>query len=406
MGTELSAVIVLCQVYHPDSQSTSQLLSDVLAKLAERGRKMIVLSGYPGVYDGRRLAQTETWKGVEIRRGGMRSSMKKNLVTRVLTYLTYSSHVVWQLMRHPGRARVLVVTNPPFLPVLAWLVCSVRGHQFKLMLQDIYPDGLVAVGHATGGGAVDRLWRAANHQAFRQAREIWVLGRDMRELLYSRYEVAAKKIRIVPHWSPVEFGAVRRVEATRLHAELKISDRFVVQYSGNMGLWHDLQTVVRAAAHLRGDPSIVFLLIGQGRERGPAERLAGELGLQNIIWLPYQKRELLEDSLSCCHVALISQRAGLEGVAVPCKLYGILASGRAIIAQVPAVSEVAYVVSEERCGRVIAPGDVVGLAREIAALAADRATVTEMASRAHEAYRLKYTLATGADAFEEGLAEW
>lgn len=228
----------------------------------------------------------------------------------------------------------------------------------------------------------------------------------MRMLVAERYRVTPDRIRYVPHWSSVEFSAVITVEQTRLFRELGLERKFVVQYSGNMGLWHDLQSVVRAAELLREDDRIIFLLIGEGRERAPAERLARELGLTNVRWLPYQPKAALEDSLSCCHVALISQRAGLEGVAVPCKLYGILASGRAVVAQVPAASEVALVVAEEGCGRVVAPGDAQALADAIAELADDPVAVARMGQRSREAYLAKYTIEAGTRAFEAGFKEW
>jgi glycosyltransferase involved in cell wall biosynthesis len=398
--------MVLCQVFHPDIQSTSQLLSDVLAVLAQAGRKITVISGYPGMHDGRPVAAAEIWQGVTIRRGGMRASVKKGPGLRTLTYLSYSWHAAWRLLWSRGKFRVLVVTNPPFLPVLVWLMCRLRGHQFKVMLQDIYPDGIVAIGRVRSGGMVDRLWRAANYRAFRAANEVWVLGRDMAQLVWQRYQVPPEKIRYIPHWSAVVIANPTQLEEGRLWATLNLQGKFVVQYSGNMGLWHDIDTIVRAAALLRGRPDILFLLIGQGMRRKCAEQLGKEIGATNIIWLPYQDRGELEDSLACCHAALISQRAGLEGVAVPCKLYGILASGRAVIAQVPAGSEVALTVEEEQCGRIVLPGDAAALAASIVELEAAREETNRMGARAHAAYHAKYSLTSGAAAFERGFEEW
>jgi glycosyltransferase involved in cell wall biosynthesis len=201
-------------------------------------------------------------------------------------------------------------------------------------------------------------------------------------------------------------ASVRRIEQGALFRELHLSDKFVIQYSGNMGLWHDINSIVRAASLVKDYERICFLLIGEGRQKALAFALAKNLKLSNVVWLPYQAKEALEDSLSCCHIALISQRAGLEGVAVPCKLYGILASGRAVLAQVPAASEVSLVVQEEACGVVVAPGDHEALAREILALSEDPDRVAEMGRRAHAAYKAKYTLEAGVKAFEEGLRQW
>lgn len=405
MTADRALVIVLCQVFHPDTQSTSQLLSDVLAKLAAGGKRVRVLAGYPGVYDGADPAAVETWQGVEIRRGGIRTSVKRSMVKRTLTYLTYSTHVLWELAKQRGHARVLVVTNPPFLPVLAWLICRMCGYPFKVMLQDIYPDGLVAVGRLSAGGMLNRLWCALNRRAFRTASEIWVLGRDMEKLVKEKYQIPGGMVRYLPHWSVVETRTTKLPEHTKLWDKLELKGKFVVQYSGNMGLWHDVETIVRAAKLLEAY-AIQFLLIGQGMRRPAAERLSRDIGTKNIHWLPYMNRADLEDSLACCHVALISQRAGLEGVAVPCKLYGILASGRAVVAQVPTRSEVALVVAEENCGRVVSPGDAAALARCILELMAAREETERMGCRAHAAYLKKYTLKSGTQAFEQGLADW
>lgn len=399
-------MIILCQVFHPDEQSTSQLLSEVLALQAEGGEHLLVVSGFPGVHRGEAaLPVRERWRGVFIERVGLRASVKKNLLSRAAAYFSYSVSATWRLLRSDGESRVFVVTNPPFLPVLAAFPCRFRGHGLTVMLQDIYPDGLVAVGRTKSGGLVDRLWRAANRWAFAQARGIWVLGRDMADLVHQRYGVPYSRIRFVPHWSPVPFAQVVSAESTGLHRELGLGGKFVVQYSGNMGLWHDIQTIVRAAELLRARSEIVFLMVGQGRECGPAKALAERLGLTNMRWLPYQPKEALEDSLSCCHAALISQRAGLEGVAVPCKLYGILASGRAVLAQVPATSEVARVVDEEGCGIVVPPGDAVALAAAVQRLADDRTEALRLGARARAAYLAKYTIDQGVRAFAAGFAD-
>jgi glycosyltransferase involved in cell wall biosynthesis len=246
----------------------------------------------------------------------------------------------------------------------------------------------------------------ANRLAFTAAHEVWVLGRDMAAMIARNYGLASGRVRYVPHWSVVNIAHRRTAEATTLWRRLSLKEKFVVQYSGNMGLWHDMDTIIEAAALLEKDDTVHFLLIGSGIKRARAEGTARQTGLRNVTWLPYQKREDLADSLACCHAALISQMEGLEGVAVPCKLYGILASGRAVIAQAPAGAEVAQVVKEEQCGLVVPPGNAAKLAEAIATLAADRRLADIFGQRAFEAYQRAYTLERGADAFASGWSAW
>lgn len=399
-------ILVVCQVFHPDQQSTSQLLSEVMRRLAGRGHTITVLCGFPGIKESSTIPRIENWNSVTIRRGGLRTGFKRSLWRRAFAYLSYSVFIVCRLLTARQRQRVLVITNPPFAPILVWFAGIFRQLQVTVMLQDVYPEGLLATDRLQRGGLIEKLWRALNRKAFRAAVEVWVLGRDMEELVIRNYGVPKEKLRYIPHWSVVEPIEPKDPKATRLWGELGLHDKFVVQYSGNMGLWHDLETIIRAADLLENYARVHFLLIGGGIKRAAAERLASDLRLTNITWLPYQERDRLADSLACCNVALISQLGPLAGVAVPCKLYGILASGKAVLAQVPSQSEVARVLAEENCGVVVPPGDERALADAIRVLAEAPEEVQRQGAHAFAAYQGKYTVGRAVETFHQIWEKW
>ncbi len=397
-GVDEKRLTLFCQVFHPDDQSTAQLFGDWACGLAGRGWDVRVVCGFPPKRGETIVPARERWRGVEIRRVGVRLDFKQSLVFRAFHYAAYLAGVLIELLREPRRL-ALAVTNPPFLPIWAALVRKLRGGRFAIEIQDLYPDGLVALG-VMRDGVIVSVWRWLNSLAFRQAEFVIVLGRDMAERLKSAYGVPPKKTRIIPHWSPVEEGFIANPGETRLLGEIRLGRKFIVQYSGNMGLWHDMEQIVRAAEILRQRNDLHFLMVGGGRRRVDAEKLAASLGLENMTWTEFRPKDELADSLSACHAALISQREGVEGVAVPCKLYGILASGRSVIAAVPKTSEVASVLREAGCGVVVSPGDAGGLAREIAALADDPARALQMGFRARNAYLINYTIERAVERFE------
>jgi colanic acid biosynthesis glycosyl transferase WcaI len=268
------------------------------------------------------------------------------------------------------------------------------------MFLDIYPEALIALGRLRRDSPIARSWMGLNRLSYAAARPLAVLGRDMIPLLARNYAMDPDRIVYIPPWSVAEPDTPLPFEQNALAHTLGLADKFVVQYSGNMGLLHDIESLVHAAARLRGDPHIHFLFIGKGRRRRGAETLARSLNLTNITWLDFVPREQLPETLSCCHAALVSMRDGMEGVAVPSKLYGILAAGRAVIAQVPAGSEIAMVVEEEACGLVVPPGDIERLVDTIRTLAADRVAVDQMSARAYAAYRAKYTIDQAVQSFK------
>lgn len=240
-----------------------------------------------------------------------------------------------------------------------------------------------------------------NRKAYGQAQTITVLGRDMRKLLWEKYGLPDEKVRWIPHWSPAGKSQPLSFAQSRLGVRLGLEKKWVVQYSGNMGLWHDMENLVRAAELLREEESIHFLCAGSGRRRQGAEHLAQQLGLRNVTWIDPVPLEDLDDLLAGCHAALISQREGLTGIAVPCKLYGILAAGRPVLAAVPADCETALVVREEKCGEVLPPHNPKALADCIRRRSRDPAGSAEMGQRSRLAYEQKYTLDRAVERFRE-----
>lgn len=388
--------VFLSQVFPPDPQSTSQLFGALIERMASAKTPFEVWSALPPIPG---TCRTEVKAGKTIRRLGFPDRGRQGPWQRFVTYATYSLGVLRRFLGLPPGTRVVTVTNPPFLPLWIWLLSKLRACEYRLVLLDLYPEGLEQIGWLKTGGLAARFWSFLNRRAYAGARQISVLGRDMQRLIADRYRIPEEKIDWIPHWSAVEPPTPRPVSESQILRRHGLESKWVVQYSGNMGLWHDLENIVRAAALLQDDSKIHFLLAGQGIRRGPAERLARGLGLRNVTWIDPVPLAHLDDLLAGCHAALISQKEGLVGIAVPCKLYGILASGRPILAAVPAACETALVVEEEKCGEVIAPHDPAALAESIRRWSRDPQRVTQMGKNARAAYENRYTLAHAVERF-------
>lgn len=403
IGAGPERVILVTQPYWPDLQSTSHLLGELLGALGDDPIEFTVVCGHPVLLaEGAETVHPsrERRGRVDIVRCGIPCDYKRSLPRRALYMGAFVAAASWFLLRHGRGARVCAVTNPPFAPVWIHLLSRLVGFRYDLICHDVFPEGLVALGKLKEEGWIARWWRRANRVALRGAGAVVVLGRDMARLLGETYGVPGERLVTIPHWSVADGGGGLAPEETNLWRDLGLAPgTFVVQYSGNMGLWHDLEALVAAAARLRKEKRIRFLFIGGGMRRARAEELAAEWGADNILWLPFRPEEELTDSLACCHLALISQREGLEGVAVPCKLYGILASGRGILAMVPDDSEVAEVVAEEGCGLRFDPDDAASLAAAILELSADPEQVAELGARAYAAFDRTYRLEHGVEKY-------
>ena len=337
---------------------------------------------------------------------GLKNNWKKNVPQRIISYFTFSFSVFIHLLFFSKEGHVIAVTNPPFLPIILWSASRIRLFHYSLVILDLYPDGLEKVGLIQASGTISKVWSYLNRRAFLKAESISVLGRDMKNYLIKKYSIPANKIYWVPHWCAHKSSSVLPIKGNPFVAKYKLENKWIVQYSGNMGLWHDIQNIVGAASILRENKNICFLMAGNGIRKSPAKEMSDRLGLSNIKWINSVPLDELDQLLAACHVSLISQRDNLVGLAVPCKLYGILASGRPVLAAVPKHCEVALVVNEEKCGVIVPPHNAMMLAHSIVWLHENPETTNEMGKRARAAYENKYTLAHAVRRFEStwGLA--
>jgi glycosyltransferase involved in cell wall biosynthesis len=395
---QLGRMVFVCDLFHPSTESTSVLFTQLLTAALPAFQSVDVITQRlpPGSDDS--FARASLPPGIHVIRVGIPVAWRTSLVGRLIKQLVFAVEATVQLFCR-RYDRCIGGTNPPFTPVWLWAASFIKRRPYSLIVHDVYPEGLVAVGVLSGRSLITLAWRRLNRLAYGRAEKVFVLGHDMADFMEKHYGVSRDRLVFMPNWSPFDQPTPRLFTESWLGAELNLGQSIVVQYSGNMGLWHDIEAIVRAAAILQDDPRVCFLLIGGGRRRANAQHLCSALGLSNVQWLDFQPSEALAESLACSHIALISQRPGLEGIAVPCKLYGILASGRPIVAAVPPECEVGRVVAAEACGIVAGPSNPEEIAAAIRHLADDPGARATMGNNAFAAYRRCYTLDHAVDRF-------
>jgi colanic acid biosynthesis glycosyl transferase WcaI len=152
-----------------------------------------------------------------------------------------------------------------------------------------------------------------------------------------------------------------------------LRDHFVVGYAGNLGRAHDIDTVLKATAALRGVVSpkpIRFLFVGGGALRPRLEAEAARLSLTNVEFRDYQPREHLAAALCVADVHLVILNPKLEGLIVPSKFYAVAAAGRPVIFIGDRSGELARIVDEEGIGFAVPPSHPGELKQRILQLAA------------------------------------
>jgi len=364
MSQAAKRIWVVSELYYPEQTSTGYYLTRIAEGLAGTFTTH-ALCGQP-TYSSRgvRAPAREIRNGVDVHRVPSTTFDKNNLPLRAVNALTLTlAMFMIAVTKFRAGDAVLVVTNPPLLPFAMRLASALRGACCVLLVHDVYPDVLVVTGHLRPSGTRLRVMEWLTRRLYRSMSRVVVIGRDMASRIQAR--VGATPMALIPNWADLE--AVTPIDKRRspVTVSLGLQEKFIVQYSGNMGRSHGLGVIVEAAAQLAGDPSIHFLLVGSGAQRHWLEEQVSARGLPNVTIRDPFPREQLNDVLAACDIAVVSLESGMAGVSVPSRMYNILAAGRPIIAVSDRNSDLAATVERDRVGWVVPPGDTHGLVTAI-----------------------------------------
>jgi colanic acid biosynthesis glycosyl transferase WcaI len=385
-------LVFVNRFFHPDESATSQLLIDLTRGLATGTLFVhVICSRQLYTNANARLPPQESFHGVTIHRVPTTRYGRAGLLGRSVDYASFYISAGWALLRLLRSGDVLIAkTDPPLISILAALCARLKGAGLVNWQQDVFPEVATHLAANPLPRWLNGMLQKLRDWSMRSAAMNVLIGHRMLEY-FQRRGIPGSKLCVIENWADADAIAPKPAGESALRAQLKVAEKFVVCYSGNLGRAHEFDTLVAAADVLRSDPTIVFLIIGDGAKMESMRRAVMQRGLGNFRFLPYQPRAELEDSLAAGDVHLASLLPSLEGLIMPSKLYGILAAGRPLIFIGDSDGEIARVVREAECGVTVEINEIENLVGAIRLLQSQPDLCAAMGVRAREFFVARYS---------------
>jgi glycosyltransferase involved in cell wall biosynthesis len=291
-------------------------------------------------------------KAVWVHRVPGLSFSRDSHIRRALAYLALYPRLLSRALLLPTPDVIVTKTDPPMLKVLGPVLGRLTGAATIHWAQDLYPEVAEALDVIPEKGWLANAMRGLSTWALHGHDHIVAVGRCMKRRITSR-GIAPDNISVIPNWAPNTIHPVPHDQNAFRQAQGWENKR-VVMYSGNMGLAHPFEVILDAAAQLRDErPDMVFAFVGEGpRKAWIAEQVATRR-LSNVQLLPFQPKEGLAESLSAADVHLVTMQPEVEGLVVPSKVYGVMATHRPCVFLGPEGSEAARSIREFNAGTVL-----------------------------------------------------
>lgn len=399
----LKRLLIVSELYYPEETSTGFFVTGIAEGLSAKGHPVSVLCAQP-TYSRRGIVapEHENVNGVEIERIAAPRVDKNRLLARVWILIVLSIRFAWRFFRTVRRDdQVLVLTNPPSLPMIVALFARWKGAEAHLLVHDVYPDVLVPTGLTREGSLIYRMINAFQRWMLNRMDGVIVLGRDMQKRISEKMDPQKASPVIIPNWGDVARIRPEFRQNNPLRTRLGLLDHFVVQFSGNLGRTHGLEDLVELATTWKDRRDVAFLVFGWGAGREWLQTEINSRELSNIHLLEPCSREELPEYLTACDLFFLPFKKGMEGISVPSRLYNVLAAGSPLLGVCGESSELAQVIQQEEIGWVVSPGDISAMSGKLEVAINNRAGLETMSQRARRAAERKYTREIVVNQFHE-----
>jgi glycosyltransferase involved in cell wall biosynthesis len=355
---------------------------EIAQYLTGRGHEVTIIASPVSYLTGKSLHEHIPWAekqeidpGITIVYAYTYPALHRSFVHRVFSFLSFmvSSFFIGLSIKDID---LVWGTSPPiFQSVTAWVFARLKRVPFLLEVRDLWPTFAIALG-VLQQPILIRASEWLESFLYRHADQVLVNSPGFTDHLLSR---GALHVELVPNGADTSMfdPQAKGKDFQQTHG---LADRYIALYAGAHGLSNDLGVVLAAAEKLKDRDDILFVLLGDGKEKPALQAQAREMALTNLKFIPPISKKEMPGALAAADACIaILKPIPLFATVYPNKVFDYMAAGRPVVLAMEGV--IREVIESADSGIAIPPGDPAALAETIVYLAGHHQEGKNMGSR-------------------------
>ncbi len=211
---------------------------------------------------------------------------------RVLNWVLFPWRIRKLLQVIPDRPDTILCSSPSPLAFLGaqWLARKLNA-RLVFEVRDIWPLTLTELGGHSPNNPLIRLMQWVEDKAYRDSSAVVSNLKNSVEHMVSR-GMAPQKFTWVPNGFSMDEVNLNCPLNANAESQLP-KGKFIVGYTGTLGVANALDTLIFAAEELKGHSDIAFVLVGSGKEKLALQKLVASKALANVYFVdPIPKVEI------------------------------------------------------------------------------------------------------------------
>lgn len=410
MSKSAKEVVIVTERFHPDTTSaTGQYMTELAVGLQERGLDITVVTRKIKGQSDELTAKNIKNAGVTVKRLPLPHIGQSSFLGRGINWLMFIMAVISYLLTYKSKkiTEIVFVSYPVILPPFIWLICKIRQWDYTYIIYDFYPDCAVELGYIKRNGIFHKIWDRLNDHILRDAKNVVALGPRMRSHIINTVgeKFSEEKVVIIHNWADGDFIQPKSKEENWFSQKHDLVDKFALIYSGNIGEFHDLETLIRAGTEIT--TNIKILIIGEGDNKSTITNLAKDLDVlgDSVDILPYQPWKTVPYSLTAGDVSIVAVKPEFEGLCVSSKLYSALATGQPVLIIAREHDDESQIIQKYDAGKQVSPGNPEAIIKAVNQWIHNPEQREEQGNNARKAFENHFTKSQSIDRYYDILSK-
>ena len=386
----MKRVLIVADVYPPEVSSASALMRGLAVGLAGRGYAVTVVTSYPRHYlaanaKDKDFSEIEEEDGVRVIRTKVLPHHKVNFVFRGVAQLLlpfiFFRKAVKRMAAPPD---VVIVYSPPLPQALVGLKFKKKfGSKVILNVQDIFPQNAIDLGILRSRPLIT-FFEWLERRIYDAVDVITFNSDGGRRFLIDQKGVPPEKVITLPNWIDLE-GYKRLMERKMdFRGRWGLVGKFVFLFGGILGPAQGLDFLIEVASRVTDMPDIVFLLVGDGTEKGKIRNLIRTRGLKNVVLMPFVEQSEYPALVNEMDVGVVCLSSANKTSFIPGKFLGYLGAGKPVLALLNHGSDGFELVKRAQCGFAVEAGDINGAVEAVRSMRTDNGKTIKFGANARE----------------------
>ncbi len=376
-------ILIHTQYYPPEIGAPQNRLHDLAVRLQKLDIEVEVLTAMPNypamkIHEGYRNKwyKKESIEGIEVVRSWIFVSQSKRIFLRLLNYFSFVFSSFWIGWFKTKKYDYILCESPPlFLGITTFLLCKLKGAKMIFNVSDLWPE------------SAEKLELVSNKFFLRLAYRLEAFLYKKATLITGQTKGIVKDIKsrfptTTPYWLPngVDldfFDSEQQPDLSWRETHGFHPSDVLFLYAGIIGHAQGLEVILKAAKLIQ-NPSVKFVLVGDGPVKKELVELKEKLGITNVSFYDsIPKKEIVKVIQSVDSVVVPLRKLELFLGAIPSKIFENLAMKKALLLGVDGESRDLFI-REGKCGLYFEPENEQELAHQVNYLMENKHKLTEL----------------------------